>query len=146
MGSIALRTGNPADTPLIDPNYLSDSGAEDLHLLIEGMKTVQCVARSPALRPYVGAPMIPEREPRTDPELEALIRQRAETMYHPVGTCRMGVDGMAVVDPQLRVRGLEALRVVNASVMPRIIRGHTNSPTIMIAERAADLIRGAAAE
>ena len=90
--------------------------------------------------------MVPEREPQTDADLEALIRQRAETMYHPVGTCRMGVDEMAVVDPQLRVRGLEALRVVDASVMPRIIRGHTNSPTIMIAERAADLIRGAVAE
>lgn len=85
--------------------------------------------------------MIPDREPRTDADLEAFIRRRAETLYHPVGTCRMGVDDMAVVDPDLRVHGLEALRVVDASVMPTIIRGHTNSPTIMIAERAADLIR-----
>ncbi|HJU68244.1 MAG TPA: GMC family oxidoreductase N-terminal domain-containing protein [Gemmatimonadaceae bacterium] len=141
-GSVALRTANPFDAPIIDPQYLSDSVGEDMRLLVEGMKLALRVVRSPALAAHAGDPMIPDREPRTDADLEAFIRQRAESLYHPVGTCRMGVDDMAVVDPELRVRGLEGLRVVDASVMPTIIRGHTNSPTIMIAERAADLIRG----
>jgi choline dehydrogenase len=140
-GSIALRTANPLDAPVIDPKYLSDADGGDLRLLVEGMKVTWRVMRSPALAAHAGDPIIPERELQTDAEVEAFIRQRAETMYHPVGTCRMGVDEMAVVDPELRVRGLEAVRVVDASVMPRIIRGHTNSPTIMIAERAAALIR-----
>jgi choline dehydrogenase len=136
-----LRTARPFDAPLIDPAYLSDAEGEDLRLLVEGMKMAWRVLESPSLAAQAGEPMIPDRKPRTDAELEAFIRQRAETLYHPVGTCRMGVDGLAVVDAHLRVHGLEALRVVDASVMPTIIRGHTNSPTIMIAERAADLIR-----
>jgi choline dehydrogenase len=140
-GSITLRSANPLDAPLIDPRYLTDDGGEDVRLLIEGMRIAWRVVRSPALAPYAGESMIREGEPRTDEEIDAFIRQRAETLYHPVGTCRMGVDEMAVVDPDLRVRGLEALRVVDASVMPGIIRGHPNSPTIMIAERAVDLIR-----
>jgi len=78
---------------------------------------------------------------RTDEQLDHWIRQNADTVYHPVGTCRMGTDNMAVVDAQLRVRGVPGLRVVDASVMPRIVRGHTNALTIMIAEKAADLIR-----
>ena len=142
-GSITLRSANPLDAPLIDPKYLTDRDGDDMRLLIEGMKVAWRVLRSPALASHVGEPMIPERAPRTDGEIGAFIRQRAETLYHPIGTCRMGVDGMAVVDAELRVRGLEALRVVDASVMPGIIRGHTNSPTIMIAERAVDLIRKA---
>jgi choline dehydrogenase len=139
-GSIMLRSANPFDAPLIDPRYLTDPDGEDVRLMIEGMKVALRVMRSPALAAHAGDPMVPEREPRTDDDLDALIRQRSETLYHPVGTCRMGVDDAAVVDPELRVRGLDALRVVDASVMPAIIRGHTNSPTIMIAERAADLV------
>ncbi len=141
-GSITLRSANPFEAPLIDPRYLTDREGEDMRLMIEGMKVALRVMRSPALAAHAGDAMIPEREPRTDDDLDALIRQRSETLYHPVGTCRMGVDDAAVVDPELRVRGLDALRVVDASVMPEIIRGHTNSPTIMIAERAADLVSG----
>lgn len=86
--------------------------------------------------------MLPGAAAQTDDEIAAVVRHKAETMYHPVGTCRMGADGAAVVDDALRVREVQELRVVDASIMPRLIGGNTNAPTIMIAERAADLIRG----
>jgi choline dehydrogenase len=142
LGSITLRSANPLDAPRIDPRYLSDSGGEDWRLIIDGIKLAHRVMRSPALAPFAGDPMQPDREPQNDADFEAVVRQYAQTLYHPVGTCRMGSDATAVVDAQLHVRGLEGLRVVDASVMPEIIRGHTNAPTIMIAERAADLIKG----
>jgi len=94
-----------------------------------------------ALEPFRGASVFGE-EGVTDDALMALVRQRADTVYHPVGTCRMGADDMAVVDPELRVRGIERLRVADASIMPALIGGNTNAPAIMIAEKAADLIRG----
>jgi choline dehydrogenase len=144
-GSITLRSANPLGAPVIDPRYLSDPDGLDFRTLVAGMKLAHRVMRSPALAAFAGEPIQPDREPRTDADFEALVRERSETLYHPVGTCRMGAEAMAVVDAQLRVRGLEALRVVDASVMPQIIRGHTNSPTVMIAEKAADLIRGASA-
>src|SRR5690606_28774288 len=95
-----------------------------------------------AFDPWRGAPIFPERDGLDDAGLEAFVRRKAETIYHPVGTCRMGRDDGAVVDPQLRVRGVDGLRVVDASVMPSLVGGNTNAPTIMIAERAADLLRG----
>ena len=94
-----------------------------------------------ALRPYVGAPMAPYPGKVDDETVATLVREHAQTAFHPVGTCHMGSDDAAVVDSELRVHGLDGLRVVDASVMPRIIRGHTHAPTVMIAERAADLIR-----
>ena len=97
----------------------------------------------PAFDAYRGAPIHPTRSDLSDAELVAFIRAKAETVYHPVGTCRMGTDGNAVVDPSLRVHGLEGLRVIDASVMPTLIGGNTNAPTIMIAEKAADMIRHA---
>jgi choline dehydrogenase len=96
----------------------------------------------PAFDAYRGAPIFPSRNDLSDSELIAFIRAKAETVYHPVGTCRMGNGDGAVVDPELRVRGVDGLRVVDASVMPNLPGGNTNAPTIMIAERAADLIRG----
>src|SRR3546814_12879403 len=90
---------------------------------------------------YRGAPIFPARTPRNEAELVEFVRAKAETVYHPVGTCRMGSDDAAVVDPQLRVRGVDGMRVVDASVMPTLPTGNTNAPTLMIAERAADLIR-----
>jgi choline dehydrogenase len=96
-----------------------------------------------ALGPHVGQPMRPDHWPADDLELEQLVRANAETLYHPVGTCRMGTDSDSVLDERLAVRGVAGLRVADASVMPRINRGHTNAPAIMIAEKAADLIRKA---
>ncbi len=138
-GTITLDGAEPA----IDPAYLSDDA--DLQTLIAGLKIAQKILESPSMVPHVGAPMRPDHEPVDDADIERFVRQYAETLYHPVGTCRMGDDASSVVDGQLRVRGVAGLRVVDASVMPRIIRGHTNAPTIMIAEKASELIGGAPA-
>jgi choline dehydrogenase len=142
VGFVTLRSPNPLEPPNIDPQYLSDAEGHDLRLLVTGTVLAHRVMRAPALAPFAGEPMLPDRELRTDAEVEALVREKSESLYHPVGTCRMGTDALAVVDAELRVRGLDSLRVIDASVMPQIIRGHTNSPTVMIAEKGADLIEG----
>ena len=141
-GSVALESSDPMAAPRIDPGFLSDP--EDLDVLMKGVrKTRQIMAAEPLAR-YIHKELFIEGEP-DDAALEQHIRNRADTIYHPVGTCKMGMDHMAVVDPQLRVHGLDGLRVVDASVMPRLVGGNTNAPTIMIAEKAADMIRDAAA-
>ena len=103
------------------------------------------VAAQAALDPYRTEELFPGKDVQTDADLDAWIRRTAETIYHPVGTCKMGTDEMAVVDDQLKVRGIAGLRVVDASVMPTLVGGNTNAPTIMIAEKAADMILGKAA-
>lgn len=141
-GSVTLESSDPMAAPRIDPGFLSDP--EDLDVLMKGVrKTRQIMAAEPLAR-YIHKELFIEGEP-DDAALEQHIRNRADTIYHPVGTCKMGMDDMAVVDPQLRVHGLDGLRVVDASVMPRLVGGNTNAPTIMIAEKAADMIRDAAA-
>jgi choline dehydrogenase len=105
------------------------------------MRIAERLCDAEALGPYVGRPMAPWPGKVDDASLARFVREHAQTAFHPVGTCRMGSDDAAVVDCQLRVRGLAGLRVVDASVMPQIIRGHTHAPTVMIAERAVDLIR-----
>ena len=137
-GHIRLASADPAEPPIIDPGYLT--AESDLHGLIAGLRIAEQVCDTAALRPYIGAPMAPWPGHVDDATLATFIREHAQTAFHPVGTCRMGSDDAAVVDSELRVRGLEGLRVVDASVMPRIIRGHTHAPTVMIAEHAADLI------
>ncbi len=138
-GTVSLQSGDPLATPAIDPRYLS--GERDLQTLIKGAKMTRAIMQAPALDAYRHKELfLPET--LTDADWEKHIRTRADTIYHPVGTCKMGVDDMAVVDPELRVHGIEGLRVVDASVMPRLIGGNTNAPTIMIAEKAADMIRG----
>jgi choline dehydrogenase len=137
-GRIALASANPAEAPLIDPGYLTAEA--DLKRLVVGLRFAESLLGTEALRPYVGAPMDPWPGPVDDDVLAQYIRERAETLYHPVGTCRMGTDAQSVVDGELKVHGLRGLRVVDASVMPRINRGHTQAPVYMIAERAADLI------
>ncbi len=138
-GRVTLRSGDPLEPPLIDPAYLS--GPEDLRVLVDGTRLAREIVAASPLSRYVREELAPGPVARSDDELAAQVRGRAQTLYHPVGTCRMGTDEGAVVDPELRVRGLEGLRVVDASVIPRIPRGHTNWPTVMVAEKAADLIR-----
>ncbi|MEN8238818.1 MAG: GMC family oxidoreductase N-terminal domain-containing protein [Actinomycetota bacterium] len=138
-GSITLASSDPKDAPVIDPNYLADP--QDLRRMIIGCRRAADVFATDPIASMVGDPMLIESIPETDADWADAIRSFAETLYHPVGTCAMGVGDMAVVDPQLRVRGIESLRVVDASVMPTLNRGHTNAPAIMIAEKAADLIR-----
>ena len=140
-GQVFLQSDDPLADPGIDPRFLSDD--RDVKLLIKGAKITRQVLQAPPLVKYQKSEMFGITDGMTDSEWEYHIRSRADTIYHPVGTCKMGTDDMAVVDPQLRVRGLEGLRVVDASVMPTLVSGNTNAPTIMIAERAADLILGA---
>jgi choline dehydrogenase-like flavoprotein len=138
-GDVRLNDANPLSAPRIDPRFLSD--AEDMALLLQGVKKMREILRAPALEKYRHREVY-TADAHTDEELTRHIRARADTIYHPVGTCKMGVDAMAVVDPKLRVHGIENLRVVDASVMPTLVGGNTNAPTIMIAERAADWMRG----
>jgi len=131
--------------PAIFANYLATE--EDRRALKEGTKMVRALAGESALKSICGAEQAPGADVRTDAEIDAWIRRSAETIYHPVGTCRMGRAGdpLAVVDAELRVQALTGLRVVDASVMPTLVGGNTNAPTIMIAEKAADMILGRAA-
>ena len=142
-GRISLVSNRVADKPRIDPDYLGDPDGFDLKMMVECARVSLELFAQKAFDDYRGAPIFPAKIPRSDAELIDFVRAKAETVYHPVGTCRMGSDAAAVVDPQLRVRGIEGLRVVDASVMPTLPGGNTNAPTIMIAERAADLVRGA---
>ncbi|HEX3701392.1 MAG TPA: choline dehydrogenase [Phenylobacterium sp.] len=144
-GRIGLNSADPLADPAIFAGYLS--AEEDRRVIREGVKMMREVAAQAAFDPYRGAEFAPGPEVRTDAEIDAWVRRTAETIYHPVGTCRMGAggDAMAVVDAELKVRGLSGLRVVDASVMPTLVGGNTNAPTIMIAEKASDMIRGRAA-
>jgi choline dehydrogenase len=138
-GEVRLRSSDPAAPPRIEPRYLSDPAGADLHTLVEGVRLLRRIAAAPALARYRGRAIAPGQEGESAAEIEGFIRATAQTIYHPVGTCRMGVEG-AVVDPALRVRGLEGLRVADASVLPTNVRGHTNAVAILVGEKAAELI------
>jgi choline dehydrogenase len=138
-GTVTLRSGDPHDKPRILHKLLADPA--DVRDLIEVCRRVREIMAKPAMQPYLLDEMMPGPAVETDAEWEQFLRSFAWRGEHPIGTCRMGIDDQAVVDPQLRVRGVERLRVVDASIMPTLITGHTNAPTVMIAERAADLIR-----
>ena len=142
-GTIALRSADPFDDPTIDPNYLATE--EDRRAIREGIKMGREIVAQGPFDPYRGDEHFPGRDVKTDDDIDAYVRRTAETIYHPVGACRMGIDPDAVVDGDLRVNGVEGVRVVDASVMPTLVSGNTNAPTIMIAEKAADLIVGKAA-
>jgi choline dehydrogenase len=139
-GRIRLGSSDPMVAPKIDPNYLSDGDGEDLRVLVESIKLVRRIFSTEPLASYVGRPFMPEEGVNSDEEIAAFVRERAETIYHPVGTCSMGDGPDDVLTPSLEVRGVDGLRVVDASVMPHTIRGHPHWPVIMIAEKAADLI------
>lgn len=137
-GSVRLASPKAGDAPLIDPGFFQHPA--DLPQLVEGYKLTRALMHAPALKAHWTEELW-TADARTDDEIEALIRARADTIYHPVGSCKMGQDDMAVVDPELRVHGLQGLRVVDASVMPTLVSGNTNAPAMMIGERAADFIR-----
>jgi choline dehydrogenase-like flavoprotein len=141
-GHLRLQSADPARPIAIHANYLGDGEGHDLARMVEAAKLSREILAHGAFDPYRGKPVFPESELRSDAEFEAFIRRKAESIYHPVGTCRMGQDTGAVVDSELRVRGIEGLRVIDASVMPSLPTGNTNAPTIMIAERASALLQG----
>jgi choline dehydrogenase len=140
-GHLELASADPFQAPRIHANYLG--APEDLSLMLEGVRIGREILAQSPLAPFAGEEMQPGASATSDADLKAFIRRRAETIYHPVSTCRMGIDRDAVVDPELKVRGTRGLRVVDASVMPTLISGNTNAPTVMIAEKASDLILGA---
>ncbi|HEY5412407.1 MAG TPA: choline dehydrogenase [Caulobacteraceae bacterium] len=137
-GRLSLASADPAAAPRIQGNFLSHP--DDLETLKRGVRISRKLVDAPAMARYIGDEVLPGPATDSDEDLEAFIRDTLGTTFHPVGTCRMGRDPLAVVDPQLKVHGIEGLRVIDASVMPNVISGNTNAPVIMIAERAAQMI------
>jgi choline dehydrogenase-like flavoprotein len=142
-GEIRLKSADPKAALSIDPKYFQH--AEDRRVAVEGLKKAREILAQPALRAYTGEEALPGASIGTDAALLDYIRKRAKTVYHPVGTCQMGIGEHAVVDPELRVRGVAGLRVIDASVMPNLISGNTNAASIMIGEKGADYVLGKAA-
>ena len=140
-GQLSLASSDPLAAPLIDPNFLGH--ADDLAVMLRGFKLMRHILSQPALANLGGRELAVSAAARSDAEIEAFIRAKADTIYHPVGSCRMGPGPLDVVDAQLRVKGVAGLRVVDASAMPSIVAGNTNAPTIMMAEKAATLIKDA---
>jgi len=140
-GSLTLASKDPFAAPVIDPNFLGER--DDMDRLMRGFRLMRTVLQQPALAQLGGRETARSAQAVSDLQVEQFIRENADTVYHPVGTCRMGKGHLNVVDHELRVHGLQGLRVVDASIMPQVVSGNTNAPTIMIAEKAADLIRAA---
>ncbi|MCK0149324.1 GMC family oxidoreductase N-terminal domain-containing protein [Marivita sp. S6314] len=138
-GTVRLQSDNPADMPLIDPNYLEDP--YDREMSIRGLKLVQTILSQDALKPYILAERLPGPDVHTEDDYFNFICQHSKTSHHCAGTCRMGTDPGAVLDPRLRFNGIDNLRVVDASIMPKVVSSNTNAPTIMIGEKAADMIK-----
>ena len=136
-GTVSLFSSNPKAPPIIQPNFLQEK--EDMDQLIKGGKLVFKLMEDEALKKHTEVDMLPSNRSSDDSLIEH-IKKTLETVYHPVGTCKMGTDNMSVVDPTLRVHGISNLRVVDASIMPKIVSGNTNAPVYMIAEKASDMI------
>jgi len=143
-GSVQLASADPMAAPLIDPNFLGE--ADDMRRMVRGFRIMRDILSQSALAGFGGRELAASADAKTDEQIEAFIRSRADTIYHPAGSCRMGNGALDVVDAKLRVRGIDGLRVVDASIMPRLVSGNTNAPTIMIAEKAADMIKATRAE
>ena len=139
-GTVTLRDSNPLTPPLIDPNYWGD--AYDREMSLRGFRLAREIMAQDALRPFILCERYPGPEVQSDADIAAYARKTSKTDYHPVGTCRMGSDDMAVVGPTLEVRGLDGLRVIDSSIMPFLPSSNTNAPTIMVAEKGADHVRG----
>jgi len=143
-GRILVRSADPREAPTIDPNYLS--AAEDWQCMRDGVKLARALGEHPALKRHKANDISPvDSDLASSEAIDRWIASDANTIFHPVGSCRMGADDRSVVDPELRVRGVTGLRVVDASVMPLIVGGNTSAPTMMIAEKAADMLLGKAA-
>jgi choline dehydrogenase len=143
IGSMWLRSADPLEHPALDPRYFSsDEDGSDLATMTEGVKLNRRIAAQSPLRDVISHEITPSAEAQSDSEIADFICGHCTTLYHPTSTCRMGTDQLAVVDPKLRVRGLDGLVVADASVFPKMVSGNTNAPTIMVAERAAAFIRG----
>jgi choline dehydrogenase-like flavoprotein len=140
IGSVKLRSADPSAHPLIDPNFCGDAEGYDWRVSMAGFRWGRALLQSEALKPFIKYEFMPGNNVQTDEELKAYIRQWSKTDYHPVGSCKMGSDDMAVVDEQLRVHGIQGLRVVDASIMPTLISGNTQAPSIMIGEKGAAII------
>ncbi|HCW89743.1 MAG TPA: GMC family oxidoreductase, partial [Marinobacter sp.] len=137
-GRVGLHSADPFAAPLIDPNYMADSA--DVERLVRGVHLVRKILAQPAFAPHHEVEVSPGPALQNDDDLAAWVRRSGESAYHPVGTCKMGVDPMAVVDPRLRVHGLQCLRVIDASIMPTLVGGNTNQPATMIGEKGAAMI------
>lgn len=140
-GTVTLRSSSPEDPPLVQHEML---GRHDIAVITAALREAREILAADAFRPYVTSELQPGSDVQTDDDFERYLRSKSFRSYHPVATCKMGADGDAVVDPELAVRGVDGVRVADASVIPELISGHTNAPVIMIAERAADLIRSTA--
>ena len=138
-GFVALRDANPDSAPLIQPNYLST--ASDRAVAVAGLKMTREIMAAPALQPFTPHELKPGAHVNSDDELALAAGDLGTTIFHPVGTCKMGNDSMAVVDDELRVKGVQNLRVIDASIMPTITSGNTNAPTVMIAEKGAEFLK-----
>ena len=137
---MSLRSADPRALPVIDPNFLSDP--DDIRISVEGVKISQEIFAQPSLQKYIKTLHFPDRSVRTEADYIAYTRQFGRTSYHPTCTCKMGRDALSVVDPQLRVHGLDGIRICDSSTMPSLVGSNTNAATIMIGEKAADMIRG----
>jgi choline dehydrogenase-like flavoprotein len=141
-GSVKLHSADANAAPRIDPNFFGEP--DDVQRMVRGFQAMRRILTQPALAGFAGRELASSAKAQSEAEIEQFLRDHADTIYHPVGSCRMGPGPRDVVDAQLRVHGMERLRVIDASIMPRIVGGNTNAPTIMIGEKGADLVKQAA--